>query len=76
MVLLYRMFRDTNASENHLKQIQAALVIRGLFICEFAYSHLKNDGTYLPRITRETCNVKNLQIFLTYQHYLKDTDSK
>ncbi len=24
-------------------QIQAALVIRGLFICEFAYSHLKND---------------------------------
>ncbi len=58
--------------------IQAALVIRGLFICEFAYSHLKNrskmtifqskmnflsansrfavqnDGTYLPRITRET----------------------
>ncbi len=56
-----------------------AHVIRGLFICEFAYSHLKNDpkwqfssqkmdllfansrfvvhndGTYLPRITRETC---------------------
>jgi hypothetical protein len=25
------------------KAIQAALVIRGLFICEFAYSHLKNN---------------------------------
>ncbi len=61
--------------------VQAALVIRGLFICEFAYSHwirwskmtifqskmdflsansrfaVQNDGTYLPRITRETCTL-------------------
>ncbi len=59
--------------------IQAALLICGLFICEFAYSHwqkmvqndntqikngffsansrfvVQNDGTYLPRISREPC---------------------
>ncbi len=59
--------------------VQAALVIRGLFTCEFVYSHWKkwskmtifqskidflsansrfavqNDGTYLPRITRDNC---------------------
>ncbi len=63
-----------------LSEIQAALVIRGLFFCEFAYSHqqqkeskiaifhskmdflpansrfaVQNDGSYLPRITWETC---------------------
>ncbi len=34
-------------------QVQAALVTRGLFICKFSIGGL-NDGTYLPRITRET----------------------
>ncbi len=62
--------------------VQAALVIRGLFICEFAYSHwqkwskmtifksktaflsaisrfaVQSGETYLPRITRETCTLK------------------
>ncbi len=32
-----------NKIQMFLLTLQAALVIRGLFICEFAYSHLKND---------------------------------
>jgi hypothetical protein len=59
--------------------IQAALVICRLFICEFAYSHLKNDlkwhfssqkwTFYLPiqpRITRETCTSNLLLIFNSF----------
>ncbi len=72
---------------SRIENIPAALVIRRLFICKFAYSHwqkwskmtlfqsktvflsaisrfaVQNDGTYLPRITRET-----LLFFSFYPH--------
>jgi hypothetical protein len=79
--------------------IQAALVIRGLFVCGFTYSHLKNDlkwqfflskmdflyansrfqiqndGTYLQRISRETCTtIWTLKTY--YLQYYKITENR
>ncbi len=80
---LYHVVEKVESNEqlifNYKKRkasIQATLVIRGLFICEFTLEiwfkiaifqskmeflsansrfAVQNDGTYLPRITRETC---------------------
>ncbi len=38
----------------------------GLFFCEFKFA-VKNDETYLPRITRETCIGKCLQLLQKLQ---------
>jgi hypothetical protein len=40
--LIYANIYFENFSPKKYKA-QAALVILGLFVCEFAYSHLKND---------------------------------